>query len=115
MLALDDQALARLFIAASGVPQPERARWLQRFARRLDPTPNALYSRRWRTRERSGLSLYHIELDTIAIETLLQREGLLPSYTELERADVERALTTFILKLIELSAQDIAPGRSTPR
>jgi hypothetical protein len=104
MLAfVDDQSLARLFIAASAVPVHERSRWLQQLARKLDPTPNAIYSRRWAARQRAGLNLYHIELDAVAIEALLQREGLLPTNSECTREQVEQALTTFLGRLIELS------------
>jgi hypothetical protein len=37
MLALSDEALARLAIGASRVAPNARGRWLQRLARKLDP------------------------------------------------------------------------------
>jgi hypothetical protein len=39
MLALDDAALARIFIGASRVPPAERGRWLRKLADVLDPAP----------------------------------------------------------------------------
>jgi hypothetical protein len=39
MLALSDEALARLAIGASRVRESERGRWLQDLARKLDPPP----------------------------------------------------------------------------
>jgi hypothetical protein len=37
MIALDDQALARIAIAAGRVPRQERRRWLRELAERMDP------------------------------------------------------------------------------
>jgi hypothetical protein len=36
-LALDDAALARVCIACTAIPSNERGKWLERFARKLDP------------------------------------------------------------------------------
>ena len=48
MLALTDQGLAHLCIAASAVPTEERRKWLRRMARQLDPSNQNRYYRRHR-------------------------------------------------------------------
>ena len=61
MLALDDQALAHLFISATAVSQRQRARWLRSVARELEgqaPTAGAQRSRKFRRRQHSGLAVY---------------------------------------------------------
>jgi hypothetical protein len=58
MLALDDQALARLAIAASRLPVNARSRWLQDLARKLDPPAKPKTRQgRWRQRQATGAHL----------------------------------------------------------
>ena len=55
MIALDDSALAHLFIAATSVAPRHRAKWLRAFAREVDPiTLNARRCGRFREREGAG-------------------------------------------------------------
>jgi hypothetical protein len=103
MLALDDGAFARLFIAASAVPHRRRARWLRRIARQLDPSPNALHCRGARERQRSGLTVYHLLLETVGIEALLEREQLLRAGADHSRREVEAALRELITALTLVS------------
>jgi hypothetical protein len=78
MLALSDEALARLAIGASRIVPHARGRWLQRLAQKLDPLPRPLTRQgRWRQRQRNGTVIYRIELrlDPV-IEALIASERL---------------------------------------
>jgi hypothetical protein len=64
MIALSDEALARLVIGASRVRPNARARWPQDLARRLDPDPRPLTRQgRWRQRQRNGSAIFRLELN----------------------------------------------------
>ena len=68
MLALDDQALAHLFISATAVSQRQRARWVRSVARELEgqaPTAGAQRSRKFRRRQHSGLAVYRTIHDRV--------------------------------------------------
>ena len=71
MIALDDGALARVFLAATRVPRARRRQWLRGLAERLDP-PRAVIrsrerSRRKRERRRNGTRCYTLELPDNAV------------------------------------------------
>lgn len=104
MLALTDEALARLVRAAQQVSHRKRSRWLRTTALALEGgTPNAQRVRKHRARVANGHRIYRLDLDSVAIETMLEREGLLsldPTHIE-----VERALTDFIHWLCKLPTE----------
>jgi hypothetical protein len=93
MLALTDQALARIALAASAVALEERGSWLQDLSRRLDPppvvSPGARYTRRWRARGRNGEVLLRVTVDEAAFAVAAVQHGLLSP----ELADDRTALT----------------------
>jgi hypothetical protein len=66
-------------------------------------TSNAVRVRKYRARLRDGHRVYHLDLDSVAIEEMLRREGLLA--LDPTHAEVERALVVFLTKLAELSAE----------
>jgi hypothetical protein len=105
VLALTDQPLARLAIAASRIPQNRRAKWLRRLARELEPhapTPNAQACRDARSRQRDGISFFRLALDVIAVEHLLENEGLLRAGVDHSHIEIEAALADFITKLTDI-------------
>jgi hypothetical protein len=62
MIALDDQALARLVISATRIPPRHRAKWLRAFAREVDPiTLNARRCGRIREREGAAVAFYRLK------------------------------------------------------
>jgi hypothetical protein len=99
VLALTDEQLALLCIAATAYRANRRARWLRKIARLVDPTPNALRCRRARQRQNNGVKVYCVPLDTIEVEALLTRERLLAPGRDYARAEVETALAEFITRL----------------
>src|SRR5262245_28620440 len=54
MIALSDQGLAYLAIAATAIPHSGRGQWLQHVARKLDKRPGARYTAAWRARAKAG-------------------------------------------------------------
>src|SRR5262245_40710701 len=106
MLALSDGALAIVIRSAAKISVRKRSRWLQETAARLEaPTQNAVRSKRTRQRRANGRGIFRLELDVVAVEEMLTREGLLPTLTELSRSQVERALSEFVSRLAALSAE----------
>jgi hypothetical protein len=85
VLALNDQALARLCIGASRVPVAERARWLQQIAAEVDPGPppkpvpartrlRAAGRRRWHrwaALRRAGRATVRVEYDGAILARLI--------------------------------------------
>src|SRR5262245_2620561 len=65
-------------------------------------TANARRVRKHRARQRDGLGIYRLQLSTVDLEEMLRRENLLPLDPTHEQT--ERALASFIGRLIELSA-----------
>jgi hypothetical protein len=104
MLAFDDQSLARLCIRATAIPHEARHDWLRSLANRLEaPTANAARARRSRQRVRNGRAIVRFEIDLVAVEEMLKRERLLAD--DPTREQVEAALTEFVARLAELSAE----------
>jgi hypothetical protein len=99
MIGFSDQGLALLAIAAGRVRHNQRAKWLRRLARQLEPTPNAVRLRNARHRQDNGVSFFRLELPTVEVEQLLLREGLLVGNRDFHRAEVELALAEFITRL----------------
>src|SRR2546430_1513185 len=66
MLALSDEGLARLCIAASAIPRNRRRQWLRELANRIEPppsSPGARYTAAWRRRGRTGRIQLKLEVD----------------------------------------------------
>ncbi len=65
MLALDDQALARLMIAATAVPESKRGKWLKGIAAEFEGPvrSNAKYAAAYRERHRRG----HIAIKGLSV------------------------------------------------
>jgi hypothetical protein len=66
MLALSDEAWARLCIAASAIPRNRRRQWLRELANRIEPppsSPGARYTAAWRRRGRTGRIQLKLEVD----------------------------------------------------
>jgi hypothetical protein len=59
MLALSDQALARICIGATRLRSNARARWLRDIAHKFDPPAKPKTRQgRWRQRQRNGSAIY---------------------------------------------------------
>jgi hypothetical protein len=93
MLALTDQALARLAIGATRLRSNARAKWLRELARRIDPPPKPLTRQgRWRQRQRDGVVCYRLELHAAPVIEALIRAGMLSETEALEHRLVETAI-----------------------
>jgi adenylate cyclase len=80
MLALSDEAWARLCIAASAIPRNRRRQWLRELANRIEPprsSPGARYTAAWRAREKAGRCLLTLEVDEAELVVALVDAGLL--------------------------------------
>jgi hypothetical protein len=99
MLALSDEGLARLCIAATRIAPSGRGRWLQSIARELEghpPSATARRVRKFRGRRRNGQACYRIVQDQVDLEELLLAAGTLSPLERDNHAAVERALTRFL-------------------
>jgi hypothetical protein len=102
MLALDDQAMALVFVAASAIPPDKRKAWLADVAHQLDQislsgeirsaplAPSTVRTRRWRARESAGQVLLTVAVDEASLVVRLVADGLLNPTV----ADSRKALTT---------------------
>jgi hypothetical protein len=102
VLAFSDEALALLMIAAGRIQQRRRGEWLRATARKFEPTPNAVRLARARQRQDNGVAYYRLQLDAVAVEQLLVREGYLLDGRDYERTAVETALADFITRLCDM-------------
>jgi hypothetical protein len=73
VLALTDQALAHLCIAASAIPPRRRDKWLRKIARQVDPPRQTRYYRR---RHHMGMVCVRPEVDPDALAALLCAAGI---------------------------------------
>jgi hypothetical protein len=92
MLALSDENLARLCIAASAIPRNRRRQWLRELANELEPprrSQGARYTAAWRAREKAGRCLLTLEVDEAELVVALVDAGLL----DFSAADDRAALT----------------------
>jgi hypothetical protein len=98
VLALTDQALARIVIAASAIPRTRRGPWLQDLAKRLEPPKSIRHVREHRLRARNGIRkmLVSISLDD---EELLRHMGLLGEWDAEDRAKVGAAIERLLALL----------------
>jgi hypothetical protein len=103
MLALDDIALARVFISATAVPRPQRGKWLERVAQRLDPGPGAIHTRRWRQRERNGQVLLRVVADEAELAVALTDAGLLDPLKADDRGALAGAVERLLARFCEVS------------
>jgi hypothetical protein len=104
MLALTDQGLAHLAIAASRVSQPQRRDWLRDLAAKLDPpqraTADAQRQARRRAHHRNGKRYHGFWLDDRAIEGLILKFVLESKLTERDALD-HRKIEAAIAALLE--------------
>lgn len=56
-------------------------------------------SRRFRLRDKAGIKMYHLLLDSVDIEEMLVREELLAPGVDHDQKTVEAALTEFVTRL----------------
>ena len=106
MLALTDEAFARLCIAAGAVPTEQRAQWLQGLAERMEKASRPSKKTRaeiqlaYRKRKRAGLMLLDVLVDEVAVPEALVQAGLLaPTDTddsEAVAAAVAQMLSTIV-------------------
>jgi len=103
MLALSDEGLARLCIAASAIPRNRRRQWLRELANRIEPprsSPGARYTAAWRAREKAGRCLLKLEVDEVELVIGLVDAGLLDARIADDRAALaaatQRALARFL-------------------
>jgi hypothetical protein len=95
MLALTDEAWARIAIGATRVAPQHRSRWLKKVARELEGlSPNARRLRQYQRRRKNGQKCYRLTLDEVEVEQLLQAAGMLAG--DPDHAAVERALERFL-------------------
>ena len=103
MLAFDDQAFARLMIAATAVPAEERGRWLQDVAYRLGPprlTAAAQRQERRRRRAERGLVVLPVEVQFVELSERLVEEALIGAWDADNREAVGEALSRIIRRWI---------------
>jgi hypothetical protein len=83
VLALTDEALCHIALAATAVRPQERSSWLADVARRLERSapselaPSTLPTRLWRKRQRDGLLCLRIVIDEATLVVGLVERGLL--------------------------------------
>jgi hypothetical protein len=104
MLALTDEGLAMIAIAASAIAPQKRGQWLKRVAQELDPpipmigtdatngrrSPAAARQARVRQRRRDGVRVYKLEISDRAVEGLITQLVTTRSLTEREALDHQR-------------------------
>jgi hypothetical protein len=104
VLALTDEALGLVVIAATAISPEERSAWLADVASRLDPSPapsrNAIYTRRWRARQRNGRCLLKIEVDEVALIVGLVDNGFLSPALADDPVAVNRAAAKALEHLV---------------
>jgi hypothetical protein len=106
MLALSDEALARLAIGASRVRPSARGRWLQRLAAKLDPPAKPKTRQgRWRQRQRNGRAIYRLELHVERLVDALIANQRLSERDAEQHARVEAALAEMVADYVARWAQ----------
>jgi hypothetical protein len=103
VLALSDGALTQLMNAARKIERRRRGPWLRRIARQLEKpaSANVRACRIARQRANNGVAVYRLALSAVEIETLLEREGLLPVGIDHAHHSVEAALSAFLTALAD--------------
>ena len=99
MLALTDEAWARIAIGATRIAPDQRSRWLQRVAKELEghrPSPTARRLRRFQARRHHGQACYRIVQDCVDLEELLLAAGTLAPADRDDHSKVEAALSRFL-------------------
>jgi hypothetical protein len=99
MLALTDEAWARIAIGATRIAPDQRSRWLQRVAKELEghrPSPTARRLRRYQARRHHGQACYRIVQDCVDLEELLLASGTLAPADRDDHSKVEAALSRFL-------------------
>ena len=103
MLALSDEGLARLCIAATAIAPSRRGSWLKSIALELEGHPPSATARRLRkfhARQRNGQRVYRVIEDQIDVEEMLLAAGVLAAHDRDDHAAVEAALARFLRILI---------------
>jgi hypothetical protein len=88
MIALTDVGLALLCIGATAIAPEDRARWLQRLATQIDPTPQAQYYHR----HKNGKRVLRVEVEMGPVADLLCDHGFLQQWDSEDPEAVRRAL-----------------------
>ena len=95
MLALTDEALAQLMIAATAVPAKQRRQWLQdlsaKFEGRVACSSNAARQRQYRRTQNGGKTCVRFFVDLEEAKTTLEAIGALPQRSEHDRSAIEAA------------------------
>lgn len=119
MLVLDDAAFARVVIAATGVPQEERRRWLADVGTRLEqgssaPTPSrgSRYTREWRARARNGETLLKVKVDEAAFAVAAVERGLLDPLLADDRGALNAAAVQALVLFVRETSQPHAGIRA---
>jgi len=104
VLALTDQGLAHLLIAAGRVRRERRGRWLRDVAAQVETerkrTAAVRRTRACRQRQRDGVRRYTLEIDDTAMETVLDAlvsYGRLSEPDTLRRDRVQHALAELVV------------------
>jgi hypothetical protein len=106
-LAFTDEALARVFIAATAVPPEKQSAWLRRIAKWFEANGDqkrthsryAVNQRRYRIRFARKHSVLRVPAHRRRVAALLIRERYLPDVLDrdaIDRSDLEAALAAFI-------------------
>jgi hypothetical protein len=101
MLALSDEALGHLAIAATAIAPAERSAWLKSIATKLDPSPQQVASQRWKERRRRGRIQLKIETDETDLILALCDNNLL----SVNQADDPAAINAAARIVVERFAQ----------
>jgi len=98
MLALTDEAFARLCIGATRIAPHQRGRWLRKIAAEVEdpPSPTARRLRKYQARRKRGLRCYRLTLDEIDTEEMLLGSGTLAPADRDDHGKVEAALARFL-------------------
>jgi hypothetical protein len=119
MLRLTDEALVRILIAGTAIAPDKQAAWLEDLAARLkrasEPSPGAVYTRRWRQRERAGRCQLRIEVDEAELAVALVDRGLLDPALADSRAALARAAERALAQLCRETSRPSEAGLDTIR
>jgi hypothetical protein len=117
MLALTDEGLAHLAIAATAIAPEQRERWLQKLARELDPptiptvvatqrarSPAAIRQHKVRQRRRAGVHIYRLPLRDVCVEGLIEMM-LASGQLSAREADDHRMIEAKLARLLEAQGE----------
>jgi hypothetical protein len=114
MLALTDEALARIALGATRIAPEQRHRWLKRVAKELEghrPSPTARRLRKFQARRHNGQACYRVVQDCVDLEELLLASGTLAPADRDDHGKVEAALSRFLSLCIADHRNTFQPDR----